>query len=78
VHGKPGGGFLEKVYENIPAIDLAKRGIFFAAGAGAGAGDLRRHPVGEYYANPVVDERVACELKAIESLTRRHDARLVN
>jgi GxxExxY protein len=77
VHGKLGAGFLEKVYENALAIEIAKRGLKV----------LQQCPlpvlyegqvVGEYFADLVVEDRVICELKAIEAIARRHEAQLVN
>ena len=77
VHGKLGGGFLEKVYENALAIELRKRGFAVAQQVPVPV-IYDGHTVGEYYADLVVNERVICELKAIEPMGRRHEAQLVN
>lgn len=34
--------------------------------------------VGGYYADLLVEGRIICELKAVENLTRQHEAQLVN
>jgi GxxExxY protein len=72
-----GYGFLEKVYENALAKELAKRGhsvkqqvpiqVFYEGEA-----------VGEYFADIFVDDKVILELKATEEIAKAHEAQLVN
>jgi GxxExxY protein len=77
VYNTLGYGFLEKVYENAPAKELAKRGhsvkqqvpiqVFYEDEA-----------VGEYFADIFVDDKVILELKAAEEIAKAHEAQLVN
>lgn len=72
-----GYGFLEKVYENAMAIALRRRGlsviqqmpvkVFFD-------GEL----VGEYFADPVINQCLIVEVKAGEALHTAHEAQLIN
>ena len=38
----------------------------------------RDHIVGEYYADLIVEDKVICELKAVEVLKKAHEVQLVN
>jgi GxxExxY protein len=38
----------------------------------------RDHIVGEYYADLIVENKVICELKAVEVLKKAHEVQLVN
>jgi GxxExxY protein len=38
----------------------------------------RDHIVGEYYADLIVEDKVICELKAVEVLRKAHEVQLVN
>ena len=77
VYNTLGYGFLEKVYENALAHELAKQGL-----------EARQQvpvrvyydglSVGEYWADMVVEGCVIVELKAAESLRPEHAAQLVN
>ena len=77
VYNTLGYGFLEKVYENALAKELAKRGhsvkqqvpvqVFYEGEA-----------VGEYFADILVDDKVILELKAAEEIAKAHEAQLVN
>lgn len=77
VYNVLGYGFLEKVYENALAYELTQSGlvvrqqwpikVYYA-----------RQLVGEYIADMLVAERVIVELKAAESLSRAHEAQLLN
>jgi GxxExxY protein len=77
VHNALGPGFLERVYENALRIELEKLGL-----------DVKQQEpinvrydgqiVGEYYADLWVDGRVVIELKAVQTLTQRHEVQLVN
>jgi GxxExxY protein len=72
-----GYGFLEKVYENALALELAERGhavkqqlpiqVYYEGKA-----------VGEYFADMLIDDKVVLELKSAESIAKEHEAQLVN
>ncbi|MEM6656237.1 MAG: GxxExxY protein [Planctomycetota bacterium] len=77
VQNSLGVGFLEKVYENALARELAKTGL----------GVEQQKPtkvwyddavVGEYVADLVVDSRVIVELKAVKALDNIHVAQCLN
>lgn len=77
VYNSLGSGFLERVYERSLAVVLGQRGLLV----------VRQHPiqvffegvlVGDYYADLLVNDLVLVEIKAVESLTKRHEAQLGN
>ena len=77
VHNRLGAGFLERVYENSLMRELAKSGL----NARQQVPIAVRYDdviVGEYFADIVVDDRLICELKAGESLSKVHEVQLVN
>jgi len=72
-----GIGFLEKVYQNALAIELANQGLaaekekaitIYYDGA----------IVGEYFADILVEQQVIIETKAVHSLNEIHQAQLLN
>jgi len=77
VYNTLGYGFLEKVYENALAMELAERGhivkqqlpiqVYYEGKA-----------VGEYFADMLIDDKVILELKTAESIAKEHEAQLVN
>ncbi len=77
VHKTLGAGFLEKVYENALMIELEKAGL---RAVQQNPIKVRYHDclVGEYFADLLVEERVICELKANEALSKIHEVQLVN
>ena len=77
VHNTLGEGFLEKVYENALRIELEKIGLNIKQQEPINV-TYEGQLVGEYYADLWVDERVVIELKAIQTLTQRHEVQLVN
>lgn len=77
VHNELGSGFLEKVYENALAYELRCSGLAVEQQARL-AVQYRDQIVGEYFADLLVENRVICELKAVESLTKLHEVQLVN
>ena len=77
VYNSLGYGFLEKVYENALAIELANSGLSAVQQKNINVfyeGNL----VGEYYADVIVNGLVIVELKAAESLRHEHVAQLTN
>lgn len=77
VHNKLGPGFLEKVYENAMRIELEKLGLRVKQQEPIRI-EYEGHPVGEYYADLWVNDRVVVELKAAQTLAREHEVQLVN
>jgi GxxExxY protein len=77
VYRKLGYGFVEKVYENALAIEMARHGLKFEQQAPITVYYDGRI-VGEFVADFLVDERVLLELKAVKSLTEEHEAQLLN
>lgn len=77
VHRTLGGGFVEKVYENALVIELRKHELHVVQQMPL-AVRYEGHIVGEYLADLVVEARIICELKAVESLSRAHEVQLVN
>ena len=77
VYNKLGYGFLEKVYENAMMIELPKFGF-----------DCKSRfpikvyyddkPIGDYFADIIVNDAVIVELKAAESLCEEHENQLIN
>jgi GxxExxY protein len=72
-----GGGFLEKVYQNAAALEIAKAGLSVH----------QQHPicvkyngmiVGEYFADLLVQNLVLVELKAVRLLDEVHAAQCMN
>lgn len=77
VYNTLGYGFLERVYHNAFLIELRKEGfkcdsnfpirVFYES-----------FPVGDYYADILVDGCIILELKALESLREEHEFQLIN
>ena len=77
VSNELGSGFLEAVYANAMAIELAQDGLGFK----------REHPlrvkyrqseVGVYYADFLVEDCLLVELKALRAMTTEHEAQVMN
>ncbi len=77
VHNVLGPGFLEQVYENALRIELEKLGLNIKQQEPINV-TYEGQVVGEYYADLWVDGRVVIELKAVQTLTQRHEVQLVN
>jgi GxxExxY protein len=77
VHQALGAGFLEKVYENAPMIELERCGLKARQQVPVPV-RYEGRTVGEYFADILVEERVVCELKANEALAMEHEVQLVN
>ena len=77
VYNTLGYGFLEKVYENALAKELAKRGHQIKQQAPIQV-YYQGEAVGEYFADILVDEKVILELKAAEEIAKSHEAQLLN
>ena len=72
-----GAGFVEKVYENAMLIELRKLG-FDAKQQFPITVHYEGKPVGEYFADILVENRVVCELKSAQQLAPEHEMQLVN
>ncbi len=77
VHSKLGTGFLEKVYENAMVLELGKNGLAVQQQIPI---TVRYDglPVGEYFADLAVENRIICELKANLAIAPEHEVQLVN
>ena len=77
VYNTLGYGFLEKVYENALLIELEKRGIKAQAQYPITV-FFDDKPVGEYFADILVEGVVIIEIKAARSILPEHEAQLLN
>ena len=77
VYNTLGYGFLEKVYENALKVELEKRGINVKVQHPITV-QYNSVPVGEYFADIFVEDRVIVEIKAAKSLLNEHEAQLLN
>jgi GxxExxY protein len=77
VHKVLGAGFLEKVYENALMLELGRAGLNARQQAPISV-TYERQIVGDYFADILVNERVICELKACDFLSKDHEVQLVN
>ena len=77
VHNILGAGFLEKVYERALLEELNIRGIKAVAQKEMSV-FFKGKEVGHYIADITVEDRILLELKSIESLTRFHEAQILN
>lgn len=77
VHRELGYGFLESVYEHSMAIALSRRG-FSAEQQAPVAVCFSGAPVGDFFADLVVEHTVIVELKSCQALHPRHEAQLLN
>ena len=77
VHNTLGPGFLEKVYENALRIELQKHGLTVKQQEPINV-TYDGYLVGEYYADLWVEGRIVVELKAVQTLVREHEVKLVN
>ncbi len=77
VHNTLGVGFLEKVYENALCIELAKQGLHISQQLPITV-YYKGEPVGEYFADILVENKVIVELKAVRELHKEHEVQLVN
>jgi GxxExxY protein len=72
-----GAGFLEKVYETALVVELRKRGIKADSQVPIQV-SYKGIVVGEYFADILVEDKVIIELKAVEELSKIHEAQLLN
>jgi len=72
-----GAGFLEKVYENALMIELRKRGLEAESQVPIKV-FYKEEAVGEYFADILVQNKIILELKAVENLSKLHEAQILN
>jgi GxxExxY protein len=72
-----GSGFLEKVYQRALLIELRQRGIRSTAEASF-AVTYKGQPVGEYFADLLVEDVLVIELKRAERFSNEHTAQCLN
>lgn len=77
VHRALGPGFLEKVYETALGVELEERGIGFRAQTPVPV-TYKGRTVGSYFGDLLVEDKVLCEIKAMEGLLPTHEAQLVH
>ena len=77
VHNTLGSGFLEKVYENALRIELEKLGRKVKQQEPINV-SYEGQVVGEYFADLWVDDCLVIEVKAVQTLVKRHEVQLVN
>lgn len=77
VYNTLGYGFLEKVYENALALELAKQGFDIKAQVPIPV-FYDDKQVGQYYADLLVDDKVIVEIKATKDLCEEHEFQLIN
>jgi len=77
VYRNLGAGFLEKVYEKALLRELQLKGIRAEAQVPLNVA-YKGVPVGEYFADLLVEETVLVELKAQERLAKIHEAQIIN
>ncbi len=77
VYNRLGFGFLEKVYENAMMLELTEMGIYCERQKQIKV-FYKSKIVGEYYADIMVENKVALELKAAEALVDANEQQLIN
>ncbi|MCF6271283.1 MAG: GxxExxY protein [Melioribacteraceae bacterium] len=77
VYNTLGYGFLEKVYERAMIIELKKFGLKSESQKQITV-YYDEENVGEYFADILVEKHVIIELKAAESIVKKHETQLYN
>jgi len=77
VYNTLGYGFLEKVYHNALLIELRKMGLEYKSQYPIKV-IYENQPVGEYFADIIVEDCVIIENKAAEALIEEHEFQLIN
>src|ERR1051325_747758 len=72
-----GAGFLEKVYQRALLAELRIRGLRAAAEVSYVVA-YKAQPVGEYFADIIVENVLAIELKCADRLANEHTAQCIN
>lgn len=77
VYNALGTGFLEKVYENAFKLELERNGLNVASQVPIAVYYLGQ-PVGEYFCDLCVENKVIIEIKTVDRLAKAHEAQLLN
>ena len=77
IHCYHGHGHLEKVYENALAHRLRKTGLHAEQQHPIGVFDEDGTPIGEYFADLMVEDALIVELKASRTLVSEHVAQIL-
>ncbi len=77
VYNTLGSGFLEKIYENALYFELFEMGLVVEQQKQINV-YYTVHPVGNYFADLIVDSLVIVEVKAAETVNPAHEAQLNN
>jgi GxxExxY protein len=77
VYNTLGFGFLEKVYENAFYQELKRQGLSCQKQVPITV-LYQGLPVGDYYADIIVEDKIILELKAAETLVEEHELQLIN
>jgi len=72
-----GPGFLEKVYENALSHELNNRGLKAETQVPMTV-TYKDKVVGEYLADIIVEGKIILEIKAVERLSKIHEAQILN
>lgn len=72
-----GHGFLESVYEKALLISLSDAGLALQSQKPIKI-FFREKPVGVFYADIVVEEKVIVEIKTVKVLAPEHEAQIIN
>jgi GxxExxY protein len=77
VYNQLGFGFSEKVYENAMMIKIVQKSLTAVQQYPVNV-YFEKQLVGEYFPDLLVDNKVIVELKAVSTLSKAHEAQLVN
>ncbi len=77
VSNRLGSGFLESVYENALCVELQRTGILFEQQKPVNV-SYRQEIVGFYVVDILIEGCLLVELKALNQLSRQHDAQVMN
>ena len=77
IHRELGMGFLEAIYANALAFELAEARFRFEREKRISV-FYRGHIMGDYLADLIIDGKIIVELKAVEGLLNAHSVQLVN
>lgn len=72
-----GSGFLEKVYEKALMIELKHNGLI-CENQFPIAVKYKSQPIGDYFADIIVENKIILEIKAQENIRPEHKAQLLN
>ncbi len=77
VRNELGIGFLESVYEKAMLVALRQKGLEAKAQVPITV-NFRGQPVGQFYADILVEGKIIVELKAVSALQPEHKAQVIN